>query len=214
MLSYVNEFELEGYGTSIHCSCISFAPVIRSGDTYPLLYTNKNLGDNVCACIVEKVTLSSAELIQTISFNESFGFTNMFTVWIGDDGYLYAEYHNPGESLASFYKFNAPSTTNETITIGETDVVDSWTEEDADYITNVFQTCMTKNGKIYALIGDSNNRKYINVYDIQTHNRVSNVPLDDVLSHEPEGIAAYKNGLLITVNDSTVTYSGIYWMHF
>ena len=192
------EYNLGSYGASNHSNCCNFGNEL-SDTGFPYLYV---AGLNNGTCYVEKVSESSAELVQTITLLE--GIAGNLTV--GDDGKLWFFYGDNLGSTMYFYKFDLPDVDDGDVTISLSDAIDSWTDTDCtEYLAYYYQGGKIYNGRLYVLFGQSGagQKRYMLSYNINTHQRVSIVDFTETIPHEIEDCGIRNGRMIVFTNGST-----------
>lgn len=192
------EYNLGSYGASNHSNCCNFGNEL-SDTGFPYLYV---AGLNNGKCYVEKVSESSAELVQTITLSE--GIAGNLTV--GDDGKLWFFYGDNLGSTMYFYKFDLPDVDGGDVTISLSDAIDSWTDTDcSEYLAYYYQGGKIYNGRLYVLFGQSGagQKRYMLSYNINSHQRVSIVDFTETIPHEIEDCGIRNGRMIIFTNGST-----------
>lgn len=193
-ITKISQFELGSKGTANHANCCAFGKEL-SETGFPYLYV---AGGYYGRCYVEKVSENGAELVQTITISDIEG-----NITIGNDGKLWLFY---GENLGTtmhFYKFNLPDVEEGDVTLSLSDAIDSWVDTDcANFLAYYYQGGKIYNGKIYILFGTSGieNKRYLVVWDTDTHQRTTVVPLTATITKEPEDCAIREGKMLIFTN--------------
>lgn len=208
----IKEYTLDIASEDTHMNSGGFSNVFYQGNTkYPLLYISECYGDH--SCFVENVTDSSAELVQTITFNNANNDYKNTTYddamdWIIDasTGHLMT-YGVTSNGKHKIKVFNIPSTSSATVLLTESDVLDQWIVEDyaPSGFTYIYQGSTAMNGTIYLVCYNPN--KIICVNE-NTHEITAEVPLSGI-SGEPEGIAIDNGVMYLTSwnNADTTVYA-------
>lgn len=192
--------------TSPHMNVVFFEKNIRSGLSYPYLYTNayNNLNLPKGTCYAYSI---SDDLNLTLEQTISIGFTDD-EIWTDGDSdirpygnfimntdtgalwvYTLLDTHN----VTRFFRFKKPSATETSIILNKSDIVETF---DVPYFNTIQDNCYFNN-KIYILSGSSNNA-YLHVIDLTQRTEVSTVNLSEIgWRFEPEMIDIYNGHLFI-----------------
>lgn len=211
----INEYTLDIADEENHCNSAGFSNEFYSGNTdYPLLYISECYGNH--RCFVENVTDESAELIQTITFNNANGDYSNSTWgvafdWIIDSfaGKLMT-YGVMSDGKHKIKVFNIPDTSVASVALTEEDVIEQWIVEDyaRSGFSYTYQGWCAKGGKLYLVCYNPN--KIICV-DEHSHQITAEVDLD-FISGEPEGADIDDGILFLTTWHSADTT--VYAMQF
>lgn len=194
-----------------HCNTACFGEKYDSSDPYPLLYVNayNTEGMPKGTCYVFRISVSgatmTASLIQTITV----GFVEDAIWKSGEDIRPYGNFcvdvrnktlfvytlRDTG-SVTRFFRFDLPATSNATVTLAQSDIVEYW---DTDYYPYI-QDNACAYGKIYLCSGyggSSSNPGMIHVIDTIQRKETSRINLyKNGMQSEPE-ILDFYNGDLI-----------------
>lgn len=201
---YVNTFKLGYTGSSPHCNACQFGNEIT--DTgFPLLYI-RNGEDH--ACVVEKISLSSSSVSQTIKVD----YTNIFSsgggegnTIIGDDDYIW--YFGANQSKIYIAKFIKPDINQQEVTLTSSDIVDAWESNFNDsYLGTEFQGGKVKGGKLYFLLGENGSTNRLHIYDTESHKLLTILPLNSI-TEECEDLDIYEQSIFISVSSH---FNGFY----
>lgn len=201
----VNRFYL-GYNSGYaHANTCQFGNKVDSKSGFPLLYTRN--GDKH-ACIVERVSLQGAEMVQRINID----YKNIFhhgagegNTVMGDDGYIW--YFGEANGYQYFAKFTPPSLDKKEVTLTIKDLKDAWElPVDDTFIDRTWQGGKVKGGKIYFLYGKDANSNRLYVIDIKRKKRVALIPLSSIID-EVEDLDFTESSLLISISSAK---NGIY----
>ena len=205
----IAEITLACAGTDNHCNSANFSTEIISGGAYPLLYISECYGQH--RCFVENITNESSTTIQTITFaNDNGDYTNSthnnaFDWILDNDTGMLMTYGIMSDGKHKIKMFAKPNTSNATVTLHETDVVEEWIVEDNIYPTlssnYVYQGNCAKGGIIYLLTYQSNE---IICIDENTHEMTARVPLTFNTSGEPEDLAIYADTMFVVYGDKKI----------
>jgi len=197
----IGSFELGSFDSDNHANSAQFSDVIA--DTgYPYLYVASTLENK---CYVEKVTATSAELVQTISYTIASHPNVRFNAQVGD-GFLWLFGGDTTTNGSLYiYKFNLPSLSSASVTLLESDAIDSFSIPDYNY--NADGQC--QGGKIYGnklywLFGAdryySTWKRRLVVIDLVKKSVVSSVDLSNNIEHEVEDLDFIRDVAIIAVN--------------
>ncbi len=205
----VAEMSLASASADNHCNSANFSTEFASGGVYPLLYISECYGQH--RCFVENITNSSSTLVQTINFaNENGDYTNStynnaFDWILDNDTGMLMTYGLMSDGKHKIKMFAKPNTSNATVTLHETDVVEEWIVEDNIYpalsSNYVYQGNCAKGGIIYLLAYQSNE---IICVDENTHEMTARVPLTFNTSGEPEDLAIYAGTMFVVYGDKKI----------
>lgn len=196
----ISTFELGSYGSANHCNCAQF--VEEDGELYLYVAGLKGM------CYVEKLTLNSATLIQTISLDRLsiMRESQRLNIIAGDDGYLWMFGSDEEGRELLFAKATRPSLEEEFVSISESDIVDYWRESDYVYKESVWQGGMVYDGYLFFLFGSPSSDSHLAIYDTSTHAKVNDFSLNDVIDEEPEDCDFYDGYILLAINDGMGYY--------
>lgn len=191
----VSSFELKSRNSGNHCNC---AQLLCNKEGYVLLYI-AGLGGK---CFVERVTLESSTLIQTITLPKlnDFNFSQNINMICGDDGYLWMFGESRDNQTLYFAKVVLPDIQEQEVVLSSDDLVDLWCEPNYIYNQSVWQGGMINDGYLYFVFGMDTDNKHIVVYDTTTHKKTMDINLNGVVSEEPEDCDLVDGQLLLSVN--------------
>lgn len=204
-MAVIGEFPLGSNVASNHCGNLDFGIEHPDGSEFPALYVSGDL--TTFSCYVEKVTPTSAELIQTIKFDLGNGY-NGSQVVINHKRkcLLYMQRKlkkiNTGENTIVVFRFRLPRLDEGDVTFTEADVLESyelpvWLRlyQGAEIIGNyLFEV----NG-IYA--GESGREAKLNIFDKRTGRHLSSQDIS-AIDREPQGVSTYGGDLYIDFQDA------------
>ena len=228
-IGYFNLGSYTGNSTTNHADCLCFSDEFYdANDPFPLLYVTAGDADHG-QCFVERIQRSgntfSSTLIQTININEQqlqtsglrWGFPWVqFHVY---NGYLYTIGHEyravpyPEGTLKSnnqhiITKFNLPSLSNSSVTLGWEDVDNQWTTK---YDQHYQQGCRFKDGKIYMIFGHGGaiSPNYLMVQSLVSKEKIAEIDLSKGAYKDwvVQCLAIYNNKIIIGRNNSNTTFS-------
>lgn len=147
-----------------HNNSAQFAPYKGSSDEFPLLYVSAFDTTNICK--VYRLTTSSVELVQTITFNlPSTIVQGVCNTQIGDDGCLYMYSLETG-----VVKLITPNTSISSVELGVESVLDFW-RFNYQYGSYVWQGGVISNGMLFMPIGGAGNNDIKSFYVFDLVNR-------------------------------------------
>ena len=195
----IASFELGSHASSNHANCAQ-TRIDENGDV--LLYVS---GQKDGRTYVERMTTSSATLIQTITLSpmELFDQTISLNAVCGDDGYLW--YFGAGGDKLLFAKARLPLLSEGDVTIGEDDILDFWSEGGYVYEEDVWQGGMVYKDFLFMLFGDRGAKAHLAVYDVRAHQRIMDIELSSAIKEEPEDCDIIPEGILVA------TYGGSHY---
>lgn len=160
-------FDLASAGEDNHAGCMNFSnKFYADGDAYPLLYVSGSaIGDFKCS--VERLSTSGTSitgstLVQTITLDQT-NFTEADLesywgqpCWIVSNNALYcfgAKYRTTSQRPENFYivtKFAIPDTSESSVTLTASDVLEQWT---SPFDTMITQGCCIHNDYLFSAYG-------------------------------------------------------------
>lgn len=196
-----------------HNGCLSVAPTVEQGNTFPYLYVSRN-GNLFGTCNVENFTLESSEIVQTLTLDEGvWGEDWSRCQWCMDnEGYLWANMYDVNPTTKyRFIKFRKIAVSEGDLTLTAQDVIQDFNGliPEGDN-TSVCQGFLSRNGKIYWCFGTTLVPRFIYVIDCLTKAIVSRIDLNDIVSYEPEDITVVGDDMYMFINGE----SGIYKLTF
>ena len=182
-----------------HANCAFFGNETPQGANFPYVYVNAYNNTLLPKGTLYCYSLSNdnvSELVQTISI----GFTDD-SIWSnGNDIRPYGNFAfnsvtneliaytlKDTEKCTRFFIFDMPLPTNGDITLTKTDIKRYF---DLPYFS-LIQDCCCHFGKLYLLHGSVNERRVMQVIDLNGEIAVTSVELSQINNSEPEGIAVY-----------------------
>ena len=196
----VSSMELAVVVSTNHVNNICFSELFPTGnEDFPYMYVSECNGDG--RCFVENFKLTGSTLVQTLSYNGSDIYQRN---WVLDykRGYIYVV----GNTTSSGYnsnnmfkvmKFNLPLPTAGDVVFSASDVLDSYEYSGADGYARVFQGNIIKNGKMYSTFGGDSGTHRIWVTDLDTHEVLTSIELDQMFGGECESINIWNNSILV-----------------
>jgi len=204
-MTVIGEFPLGSNVPSNHCGNLDFGIEKPEGSEFPALYVSGDLA--TFSCYVEKVTPTSAELIQTIKFDLGNGYNGSQVVIDHERKcILYMQRKlkkiNTGENTIVVCRFRLPRLDEGDVTFTAADVLDSyelpvWLRlyQGAEIIGNLL--CEV-NG-IYA--GESGREAGLNIFDKRTGEHLFRQFILGI-DREPQGVSTYEGDLYINFQDA------------
>ena len=180
--------------TTVHCNNADFGPYYYApDDPFPLLYLEHSSGKHKTSVyrIIKKDSAYTMEKVQTIDFSPC---SNAITNNDNTNGFMYVSYtHDTTRTLA---RINIPdfSIQNFTAKLDSTNILDRF-----DIVVDkVAQDATVYNNKLFQLKGYSGEGE-ICIYDLIGHKIIFVIDWKTVgMIGEPEGIAWYKDHLIVT----------------
>lgn len=203
-------FELDQYSTiKPHCNCVCFSNEFYSqSDPYPLLYVNayNTAGLPKGTCYVHRITENNNSYTTTLIQTITIGFTDNEIWTVSGDTRNYGNFlvdtdnghlivYTLRDNYTRFFIFDLPDTSESSITLTTTDIIEYFDCEFFNYIQGGHYT----NGKVYSLdgIGTSENPiGYLHVFDLVEKELVTTIDLKSLM-YEPEAIFEYQNELWV-----------------
>lgn len=189
--------EQKGEGT-LHCNNVDFGTQYYSEtDEFPLLYLEHKGTQHKTSVyrIIKNENAYTAEKIQTFNFSPcSWSISNNDT----DNGYMYISHDGIGLSY-NIAKIKIPDFKDGDleITLNAESCVEYFPVEDNS--NKVGQDATIYKNKLFQLKGQSGNSE-LRIYNLNNHNLIFSVDLRKMgISGEPEGIAWYKDHIMISV---------------
>ena len=204
-MSVVGEFPLGSNVPSNHCGNLDFGVEIPEGREFPALYVSGDL--TTFSCYVEKVTPTSAELIQTIKFDLDNGYNGSQVVIDHERKcILYMQRKlkkiNTDENTIVVCRFCLPRLDEGDVTFTAADVLESyelpvWLRlyQGAEIVGNLL---FEVNG-IYA--AESGREANLSIFDKRTGKHLVRQDIS-VIDREPQGVSTYDGDLYINFQDA------------
>ncbi len=204
-MSVVGEFPLGSNVPSNHCGNLDFGVEIPEGSEFPALYVSGDL--TTFSCYVEKVTPTSAELIQTIKFDLDNGYNGSQVVIDHERKcILYMQRKlkkiNTDENTIVVCRFCLPRLDEGDVTFTAADVLESyelpvWLRlyQGAEIVGNLL---FEVNG-IYA--AESGREANLSIFDKRTGKHLVRQDIS-VIDREPQGVSTYDGDLYINFQDA------------
>lgn len=204
-MAVVGEFPLGSNVPSNHCGNLDFGVEIPEGSKFPALYVSGDL--TTFSCYVEKVTPTSAELIQTIKFDLDNGYNGSQVVIDHErNSILYMQRKlkkiNTDENTIVVCRFRLPRLDEGDVTFTAADVLESyelpvWLRlyQGAEIVGNLL---FEVNG-IYA--AESGREANLSIFDKRTGKHLVRQDIS-VIDREPQGVSTYDGDLYINFQDA------------
>ena len=190
--------------TDIHSNGAQFAPTIREGETYPLIYIANGVqaggGDFTAVEQIKKVNgVYTSELVQTITVTN----TPVYTIntIIGDDGYFWAIGSKGNASNIFYYaKFALPDISSSTVSLNYNNAIEKWTESKSYSVAPYVQGLCICQGKAFHVLGNGAPFNEIHVVDLNTRVALTDIVLTDYDQTKIQGCDVYKGCLIVSRN--------------
>lgn len=214
-MAVVGEFPLGSNVPSNHCGNLDFGVEIPEGSEFPALYVSGDL--TTFSCYVEKVTPTSAELIQTIKFDLDNGYNGSQVVIDHErNSILYMQRKlkkiNTDENTIVVFRFRLPRLDEGDVTFTAADVLESyelpvWLRlyQGAEIVGNMLfevNGIYTEMEKCAFGIEMSKKVAELNVFDKRTGEHLVKHHDISVIEREPQGVSTYDGDLYINFQDA------------
>lgn len=215
-MAVVGEFPLGSNVPSNHCGNLDFGVEIPEGSEFPALYVSGDL--TTFSCYVEKVTPTSAELIQTIKFDLDNGYNGSQVVIDHErNSILYMQRKlkkiNTDENTIVVCRFRLPRLDEGDVTFSAADVLESYelpvwlrlyqgAEIVGDLLFEVngiypeVRTGTLTDPEIPKMVAE------LNVFDKRTGEHLVKHHDISVIEREPQGVSTYDGDLYINFQDA------------
>lgn len=215
-MAVVGEFPLGCNVPSNHCGNLDFGVEIPEGSEFPALYVSGDL--TTFSCYVEKVTPTSAELIQTIKFDLDNGYNGSQVVIDHErNSILYMQRKlkkiNTDENTIVVCRFRLPRLDEGDVTFTAADVLDSyelpvWLRlyQGAEIVGNMLfevngiypevRTGTLTDPEIPKMVAE------LNVFDKRTGEHLVKHHDISAIKREPQGVSTYDGDLYINFQDA------------
>ncbi len=198
--SFAFTIEREKGEYTLHCNNADFGPLQYDiDDPFPLLYLEHSSGKHMTSVyrIINKDSLYTMVKVQQIIFT---GCTNAITNNDNINGVMYVSHTHDGIRSVARIKLPEYTIDKDTIDLNSNNVIDKF-DINAD---KVAQDATIYNNKLFQLRGGSNNGELC-IYDLINHKNIFIIDLNEIgIPGEPEGIAWYKDHLVITIRGGQV----------
>lgn len=208
----IADFALGSNVASNHAGGVNFGLEYPEGSEYPALYVSGDLTTK--DCYVEKVTTTSAELIQTIHFNLDNNSTfNGAQIILDKDRkrllYQQRELTSIGDvnNVFHIYEFEIPPLGESEVTLTREDVLKEYTFP--HYSTYYQGACIFNkqfiqtHGYATDITGYKVGLLFFNMDSSDNHDLRCRLIFDNLINYEPQGITVYKNRLIMSFVNST-----------
>lgn len=204
-MTVIGEFPLGSNVPSNHCGNLDFGIEKPEGSEFPALYVSGDL--TTFSCYVEKVTPTSAELIQTIKFDLGNGYNGSQVVIDHErECLLYMQRKlkkiNTGENTIVVFRFRLPRLDEGDVTFTAADVLDSY---ELPVWLRLYQGAEIIGGNLYEVNGiyatESGREANLSIFDKITGERLSCQDLS-CIDREPQGVSTYEGDLYINFQDA------------
>lgn len=215
-MAVVGEFPLGSNVPSNHCGNLDFGVEIPEGSEFPALYVSGDL--TTFSCYVEKVTPTSAELIQTIKFDLGNGYNGSQVVIDHErNSILYMQRKlkkiNTDENTIVVCRFRLPRLDEGDVTFTAADVLESY---ELPVWLRLYQGAEIVGDLLFEVNGIYTEMKKdyltdteipikfaeLNVFDKRTgEHLVKHHDISDI-EREPQGVSTYDGDLYINFQDA------------
>lgn len=204
-MAVVGEFPLGSNVPSNHCGNLDFGIEIPDGSEFPALYVSGDL--TTFSCYVEKVTPTSAELIQTIKFDLDNGYNGSQVVIDHERKcMLYMQRKlkkiNTDENTIVVLRFRLPRLDEGDITFTAADVLDSY---ELPVWLRLYQGAEIIGNFLFEVNGiypaESGREAKLSIFDKITGERLSSQDIS-CIDREPQGVSTYDGNLYINFQDA------------
>lgn len=214
-MAVVGEFPLGSNVPSNHCGNLDFGVEIPEGSEFPALYVSGDL--TTFSCYVEKVTPTSAELIQTIKFDLDNGYNGSQVVIDHErNSILYMQRKlkkiNTDENTIVVCRFRLPRLDEGDVTFTDADVFESyelpvWLRlyQGAEIVGNMLfevNGIYTEMEKCAFGIEMPKKVAELNVFDKRTGEHLVKHHDISAIKREPQGVSTYDGDLYINFQDA------------
>lgn len=205
-MAVVGEFPLGSNVPSNHCGNLDFGIEIPDGSEFPALYVSGDL--TTFSCYVEKVTMTSAELIQTIKFDLDNGCNGSQVVIDHErECILYMQRKlkkiNTDENTIVVYRFRLPRLDEGDVTFTAADVIDSY---ELPVWLRLYQGAEIIGSLLFEVNGiypaESGREAKLNIFDKITGKHLSSQDISSHIDREPQGVSTYDGDLYINFQDA------------
>lgn len=215
-MAVVGEFPLGSNVPSNHCGNLDFGVETPKGSEFPALYVSGDL--TTFSCYVEKVTPTSAELIQTIKFDLDNGYNGSQVVIDHErNSILYMQRKlkkiNTDENTIVVCRFRLPRLDEGDITFTAADVLDSY---ELPVWLRLYQGAEIVGDLLFEVNGIYTEMKKdyltdtdipikvaeLNVFDKRTGEHLVKHHDISAIKREPQGVSTYDGDLYINFQDA------------
>lgn len=204
-MSVVGEFPLGSNVPSNHCGNLDFGVEIPEGSEFPALYVSGDL--TTFSCYVEKVTPTSAELIQTIKFDLDNGYNGSQVVIDHERKcILYMQRKlkkiNTDENTIVVCRFRLPRLDEGDVTFTAADVLESY---ELPVWLRLYQGAEIVGDLLFEVNGiyaaESGREANLSIFDKKTGKHLVRQDIS-VIDREPQGVSTYDGDLYINFQDA------------
>lgn len=215
-MAVVGEFPLGSNVPSNHCGNLDFGVEIPEGSEFPALYVSGDL--TTFSCYVEKVTPTSAELIQTIKFDFDNGYNGSQVVIDHErNSILYMQRKlkkiNTDENTIVVCRFRLPRLDEGDVTFTAADVLESY---ELPVWLRLYQGAEIVGDLLFEVNGIYTEMKKdyltdteipikvaeLNVFDKRTGEHLVKHHDISAIKREPQGVSTYDGDLYINFQDA------------
>lgn len=204
-MAVVGEFPFGSNVPSNHCGNLDFGVVIPEGSEFPALYASGDL--TTFSCYVEKVTPTSAELIQTIKFDLDNGYNGSQVVIDHErNSILYMQRKlkkiNTDENTIVVCRFRLPRLDEGDVTFTAADVLESY---ELPVWLRLYQGAEIVGDLLFEVNGiyaaESGREANLSIFDKKTGKHLVRQDIS-VIDREPQGVSTYDGDLYINFQDA------------
>lgn len=197
----LSTFQLGSRNPNNHCNC-SQIRLTSTGDT--LLYVAGLSGK----CFVERLSISSSTLVQTITLPPMSLLDNSqsMNMICGDDGFLWLFGESRSTRKLFFARVRLPELSEGDVVLKPDDILDCWSESNYVYTDSVWQGGMVYNGNLYYVFGRGESNRHIAIYNVYNHKKVNDIILNGIVTEEPEDCEMIGEYILLSIYDGTGLY--------
>lgn len=204
-MAVVGEFPLGSNVPSNHCGNLDFGVETPDGSEFPALYVSGDL--TTFSCYVEKVTPTSAELIQTIKFDFDNGYNGSQVVIDHErNSILYMQRKlkkiNTDENTIVVCRFRLPRLDEGDVTFTAADVLESY---ELPVWLRLYQGAEIVGDLLYEVNGiyaaESGREANLSIFDKRTGKYLVRQDIS-VIDREPQGVSTYDGDLYINFQDA------------
>lgn len=204
-----NSVNLAVVDSTNHVNNICFSKLFPDGNTdFPYMYVSECTGQE--RCFVENFKTSGSTLVQTLSYS---GTDLHDTNWAldYDSGYIYLlgnteSSYTVANNKVRVKKLALPLPTAGDVVFTPEDVLDTFDMDGSDGQARVMQGNIISNGKMYSCFGGAYTTHRIWINDLDTHELLTVIELDQMYSGECESINIWNNSLLIGYPNQSKLY--------
>lgn len=204
-MAVVGEFPLGSNVPSNHCGNLDFGVEIPEGSEFPALYVSGDL--TTFSCYVEKVTPTSAELIQTIKFDLDNGYNGSQVVIDHErNSILYMQRKlkkiNTDENTIVVCRFRLPRLDEGDVTFTAADVLESY---ELPVWLRLYQGAEIVGDLLFEVNGiypaEYGREAGLSIFDKSTGKHLVRQDIS-VIDREPQGVSTYDGDLYINFQDA------------